>query len=370
MKRFDLTKFPRVPLFISLIAVFSMVSGVAQPAERPSMPFPIKKCWEYAVSGLNESGIAADNSSVYLSEQNARIESVSPDTGARLWATELGGTVVSNIYAGEGSVYVVTRSEGSAESHTTLRALSKETGVTIFTSALNGAGRFVLLGLAKRVFAISDGSITALDGTTGSLLWTHSLSGTVSAKPVVSNERIIIGTSGKTVLAVSIGNGEIISTIKTQFVPTAIASPDANTLIVGDERGNLSSLDLGGNIQWKLRQGARISDIEIIGGDLLVTSYDNFIYEIAADNGKVGWKKRMPGRVSISPNSSKEIAITVSYGENTALIINTKNGKSLNQLVLEGENLFVQEPVITGNSAVLATVEGVFAYGITGCPAK
>jgi outer membrane protein assembly factor BamB len=193
----------------------------------------------------------------------------------------------------------------------------------------------------------------------------------VTAKPVITADLIALATNENLVLMISAGNGEVISKTKTQFVPTAIALPDANTVIIGDERGYVWSNPINSEeSNWKLRQGARISNIDLNGDKLLVTSFDNFIYSVNAGNGKVLWKKRMPGRINTKPDVSNDVAVTVSYGENTAFVISTKNGKSLNQLVLEGENSFVQGPVITGNSAVFATTDGIFGYGMTGCSAK
>ena len=371
MKRSYLTNFLTVALLHCFAVLVPVSSSAAQPNRNSTDPPLLKKCWNYPAV-IGEQGLASDTSRIFLGEQNARIEAISVDNGAKLWASELGGAVASNIFAGDRNIYVATRSVGSdpSKTHTTLWALSKETGLTVFSVPLNATGEIVLIAAGQRLFSVSDGVITALEASTGATLWSHSIAA-VTAKPVITNDKIILGTNDKLVLVVSTGTGEITSQIKTKYIPTAVASSDQETIIIGDDRGNLSSVDaVNGNTNWKLRQGARISNVNVNNGDLLVASYDNFVYSIDAGSGKVIWKKRMAGRVNIVPDAARQIAITLAAGENIAFVIDTKNGKSLNQLTLNGENAFVHVPVLAGNYAVFATVDGILGYSVIGCPTR
>jgi outer membrane protein assembly factor BamB len=372
MKRSYLTKLLSVAVLVGFTILIPVSSSAAQSDSRVTDPPLLKKCWNYP-AGPSEAGLAGDISRIFIGEANARIEAVSVDTGAKLWASDLGGTIVSNLFVGDKNLYIATRSVGSEPSriHTKLWALNKESGLTVFSIEVNNTGQVILSGVGQLVFAISDSLIAAVDSSTGATLWSRPLSSTVSAAPVILNDRIILATSDKVISTIATPSGDVISRVQTKFITTATAPHDANRIIVGDERGNLSSLDTAsGRTNWKLRQGARISEIDISGDDMLITSYDNFIYSVSADSGKIAWKKRMPGRVSAVPSSSGNLAVTLSTGENIAFVIDTKNGRSLNQLTLEGENTFVQEPLVTANSAIFATVDGVFSYGINGCPAK
>jgi len=371
MKRSYLTNFVAIGLLLGFTVLIPVSSSAAQPNGRSGDPPLLKKCWNYPAA-IGEQGLASDTSRIFLGEQNARIESISVDSGEKLWASDLGGVVTSNILAGDKNIYVATRSTGNdpSKTHTTLWALSKETGLTVFSVPLNATGHITLSGVGQRLLSVSDGTVAALDASTGAELWSRTMA-TVSAEPIIASDKIILGTNDKLILVISTGTGEINSQIKTKYIPTAVASSDSETIIIGDDRGNLSSVDaVSGNANWKLRQGARISEINMNNGDLLVASYDNFVYSIDAGSGKVVWKKRMAGRVNIVPDAARQIAVTLTAGENTAFVIDTKNGKSLNQLTLDGENAFVHAPVIAGNSAVFATVEGILGYSIGGCAAK
>ena len=372
MKRSYLTKLLSVGVLLGLTILIPVSSSAAQSDSRVTDPPLLKKCWNYPV-GPSEQALAGDIARIFIGEPNAKIEAISVDTGAKLWTSDLGGIIVSNLFVGDRNLYIATRSVGSDPSQirTKLWGLNKESGLTAFNIELNAPGQVRLGGVGQRVFTVSDGSIAAIDGSTGATLWSHSLPPTVSARPVILNERIILAKGDRVISTIAAANGEVISRVQTKFITTAIAWHDTDTMIVGDERGNLSSLDAAsGRTNWKLRQGARISEIDLSGDDLLVTSYDNFIYSVSAGSGKIAWKKRMPGRVSAVPNLPGNLVVTLSKGENTAFVIDAKNGKSLNQLTLEGENTFVQEPVVTANSAIFATVDGIFSYGINGCPAK
>jgi len=371
MKRSYLTNLLAAALLLGFTVLIPVSSSAAQPSRVSTDPPLLKKCWNYP-SAIGEHGLAADSSRIFLGETNARIEAISVDTGTKLWTSDLGGTVASNILAGDKTIYVATRSVGTdlSKNHTTLWALSKETGLTVFSSPLDATGQITLDGAGQRIFSVSDGVIDGFDASTGATLWSRTIAA-VSAEPVIADHKIILGTNDKFVIVVSVETGEITSRIRTKYIPTAVASPNAETIVVGDDRGNLLSVDAAnGGTNWKLRQGARISEIDVNNDDVLVTSYDNFVYSIDIGSGKVSWKKRMAGRINVVPDSSRQIAVTLAAGENTAFVIDTKNGKSLNQLTLDGENAFVQEPIIAGNSAVFATADGVLGYSITGCSAK
>jgi len=357
-------------LLLGFTILIPVSSSAAQSNRSRTDPPLLKKCWNYPAE-LDGQGFTADNTLIFLGEQNARIEAISVDTGGKFWASDLGGAVVSNIFAGDKNIYVATRSTNSDPSkrRTTLWALSKDTGLTVFSVALSAEGHITLGGFAQRIFGVSDGMIAAFDASTGTTLWRHPIAD-VSAGPVTSNGNLVVGLSDNNVLSISGGDGEIISRWETKYLPTAIASADAGTIVIGDERGNLMSFDTTGDTNWKLRQGAKISEIDVNGDSLLITSYDNFIYSVDAGSGKIEWKKRMAGRVNAVPDTARHIALTLSTSENTAFVIDTKNGKFLNQLTLDGENAFVREPVIAGDSAVFATVDGVVGYGIAGCTAK
>lgn len=370
MKRSHLTNFLTVGLLLGFTILIPVSSSAAQPNRSRTDPPLLKRCWNYPAE-VGEQGLATDNALIFLGEQNARIEAISVETGTRFWASDLGGAVVSNIFAGDKNIYVATRSTNSdpSKNHTTLWALNKDTGLTVFSIALSAEGHIKLVGFAQRIFSVSDGIIAAVDASTGTVLWSQPVAG-VSAAPVTSNGNLVLGLSDNTVISISGGNGEINSRVQTKYIPTAIAPLDAGTIVIGDERGNLVSVDAAGDTNWKLRQGAKISEIDVNGDSLLITSYDNFIYSIDAGSGRISWKKRMAGRVNAVPDTARHIALTVSPGENTAFVIDTKNGKFLNQLTVDGENAFVREPVFAGDSAVFATADGVFGYGITGCSAK
>jgi len=371
MKRSYLINFLTVALPLCFTMLIPVSSSAAQPNRSSTDPPLLKQCWNYPAA-IGEQGLSSDTSRIFLSEQNARIEAISVDSGAKLWASDLGGTVASNIFVGDKNIYVATRSTGNepSKSHTTLWALSPETGLTVFSVQLNATGQIMLSGVGQRLFSVSDGVIAALDASTGATLWNRTVAA-VTAEAIIANDKIILGTNDKLILLISTQTGEINSRIKTKYIPTAVATSDSKTIIIGDDRGNLTSVDaVSGNARWKLRQGARISEINLYNGDLLVASYDNFVYSIDAGSGKIAWKKRMAGRVNIVPDAAKQIAVTLAAGENTAFVIDTRNGKSLNQLTLDSENAFVHSPVIAGNSAVFATVDGILGYSVTGCPAK
>jgi len=77
-------------------------------AQNPPSPITVKRCWSYAVSTLADQRISSDGSRVFLPEDAARVEAISITDGSRLWYSDLGGEIVSNIVENGVSVFVTT----------------------------------------------------------------------------------------------------------------------------------------------------------------------------------------------------------------------------------------------------------------------
>lgn len=332
----------------------------------------LAKCWEI---GTVEAPLAkvSDGTNLYFLTDGS-LQAYELRSGKKVWSTELGGKTASNLAANEESLFVVSNPVGTAESArsvSVLRSISKESGITNWSANLRFSERSVLSVTPHGLVSFGFESVSALYPLTGQIKWTTGISEPVSSEPAFSSGLIVFGTKNKTINALRGDTGAIVFRHSVSFAPSAVQIVSENELVWGDDRGNLASMDRVGDISWKFKSGARISDISLSGETLLVTSHDNFIYAVSSDSGSVQWKKRMPGRVSEKPLIAGELAIVIVAGEKEAQLIHIGNGRSLGSLNADKIDFFIGVPMMSKeNSFVFGTSDGFVSYTQTKCPAQ
>jgi outer membrane protein assembly factor BamB len=341
------------------------------PAQTAAASPSLKKCWEYATTELNDRGVAADTTTLYLSKHGGRLEAVSIDGGSRLWFSDLGGEIVSNIAESESAVFVVTRSPGSAPK-SVLRSLSKTTGITNWVADVPDGDAVFLGSLKNSLIAVSgSGMVSAVNVSNGSARWTANLKGKIAIEPSFSASEMMVATESKELVVVSLETGNVSFRKAVSYRPTAVLLTENSTGAWGDERGNLFLLDtVTQKPIWKLKQGAEVSGIDILGETLLATSNDNFAYSIALSDGNVRWKKRQPDRIFNPALLSAELIVLASRSGSLSAVLEKDHGKAVDQVSLAADEVMAQSPIAAGKTVFFPTGRGVLAYSFNGCSAK
>jgi outer membrane protein assembly factor BamB len=153
-----------------------------------------------------------------------------------------------------------------------------------------------------------------------------------------------------------------------KFVPSALLLL-GNHLIFGDDRGNITNLDIDRNTSvWTFKSGGKISGLYPVDeSELLVTSFDNFTYLINRETGHIVWKRRQPSRVLSAAMVNSRYAGVTPFGEASVLFFDPDTGRSLGQVVMPDSLEFVQPAQLIGDSVVIFTTEGLVSTGFFGC---
>jgi outer membrane protein assembly factor BamB len=348
-------------LFLPSAPVFAQTKAVGE--------VDVSKCWSYPMPEVG-SGLVSDGNRVFLGASGAKVESLSLD-GKKMWSTELGGDISSNILALDGGLFLVTSTvsmDAEKSGGSVLRGLSKETGITSWTIKLPDAERHFVGGFNGSVVVVSkSGVIQSVDSKTGAMKWKREIAEGFVAQPVFSGDKVLVGTTGKQIFGVSLSSGEIDSMRRLPFGITSMAEFTPREIIVGDDRGNVHLLNGTYRAPWKFKSGGEISNILTIGEHVLATSHDNFVYFLQVRNGDVTWKRRMNGRVSRIGSILDKYTLIASVEENTAVLADLSNGKVAGQILFaEGENL-VSEPFASSGLIFVLTNRAAYAYSLNGC---
>lgn len=353
-----------IPLILWLVTASLTVFGQA----KSEAELTVTRCWSYEIEGGRS--IAADGIRAFVATSDAKVEAMSLD-GKKLWATELGGEIASNILPTGNGVFlaVASTASGDKQPSASLRVLSKETGIPSLSLKLPNVTRHSLFGWQNSVLIVSaNGVIQSIDNKTGVVRWKREVAEAFAGEAVVSGERVFVTTPAKQIFAISIAGGDIELMRKLPFAVTAIVQSTAGELIVGDERGNVTSTtkDLE-RLLWRFRSGGLISSIRAINGNLLVSSHDNFVYYLTTRNGGLVWKKRFAGRVSSVGLVLNEAALLSSSDEHGATFVSLATGKPLGQIALDDDESFATDPIFINGLMLAITTRRLSAYSLSGC---
>jgi len=362
-------------VFLSILASVNL-SREAAAQNGGAAATKLTKCSEIRIEAPLSEALAADSQLVFIGSVDGSIQAFDAAVSARVWRSELGGEIVSNIIPHETGVAVVSNSVqvgSSAPADSVIRLLGKQTGVPNWTARLPFSERYYLGNVTGAFVAVSrEGAVISLDTQNGRVNWRTQPLGKISARPSFSQNGIGLGTADKQIYAVSPATGDVLFKGPADFIPTAIAGPTAETIVAGDERGTVASIRIrDGKSVWKFKSGAAVSFASVNKEGLFITSLDNFLYLISMYNGDVIWKRRLPGRALEGGLILDGFVLVLIYGENSAFLIETKKGKVVDQLPNNDNNLVSQIPVVVRDGKVaISAADSVSTYSLNGCEYK
>ena len=286
--------------------------------------------------------------------------------GQLRWKSEPGGEFSAAPAVDERAVYVATQ-YASADKTTTrgmLRALSKETGITLWMRTLSAPLRGGLAVDGNSVFAgAANGSAYAFDKSNGHTVWVNQYSDEFNAQPTLTSDRIYLGTLGGWLLALNRSNGEVLWRYRTRAAirgPIAVAD---GVVVFGSADGSVYACrDQRGEHLWKYRTGAAVEAVVAIEGGVLASSLDNYAYLLSLKKGNVLWRQLLPGRIPARPVTASDGALFTPLSTDTAIVLSLKNGRPLNTLQLTEENNSSAAPIVSSDRVVLTTPHAVMAF--------
>jgi len=351
---------------VMMILCSSVVPAFAQKQDNTLIA--MNECWRYPTSDIVAVGPAVDKSNLYIVEDGGRVTALAISGGIRLWSTELGGEVISNLVVAESSVYAIVL---AASGQTRLRSLSEKTGIpSLDVPFLKGDKARLELAGGKVLGISTSGSVAAFDRASETQTWNKVYPNIVPGTAKVWDDKIAIATSDRRVILISAVTGDETAVVESDR-PVSAISYMGGDLVWGDERGNVVRYDLDKrSTYWKFKNGAKISSLWTTDEAVLAASFDNFVYFIHPYFGSVKWKKRLAGRASDLIIGDPTFAVVLTVGEPNASLLNLENGKSAGQVALGTDESFLVSPIYNGGKYFFFSNKQVFAESTTPCSSK
>jgi outer membrane protein assembly factor BamB len=285
------------------------------------------------------------------------------------WKAEAGGVFSTVPVVDERSVFVAQRYGEPAQPLPggTLRALSKTTGVTLWMRTLPVAISAGLAVDASALFGASgDGNVYAFDKRTGLVLWSTQYQDEFTAQPTVSGDHVYFGSKAGTLRALNAKTGEIVWQYK---AGGAIQGPPAifdNVVYFGSNDANVYAYsEAHQKLLWHRRTGASVQAVAVVPSGVLAASLDNFAYFLSLNKGSLIWRRQLPGRISARPITSSDGALFTPFSTDQAIVLNLRDGKTANTLLLGEENSSSAAPVSVNNLVLITIPHGLLAFSST-----
>ncbi len=357
--RFSAICLSGVVLFFSLAEIFGQ--------EKIKFAEPFRKCKVFGTNSGFSQTIASDNeSNLIYSEDKYSLISVNLETNLENWKSQTVGKLDKIVISDKDSLFYISSSENEKQKMTYfLNSLSIKTGITNWQKKFVENVRLNQTENEDLIFLIKeDMFLLAIEKNTGKTLWANTMQDKILSAKSETDGQINILTKDK-LLNFSIRSGELINDIKLNKNSVNNSLVRNSYLLLGYPTGEfikVSAENDKNEVVWRIKTGGGITDLIEVKDEVLVTSLDNFLYLYSIDSGKLKWKRRVGGRINIKPLIYDNHAIVLNSAENSASIIELREGKVINQIRIEDNNNFSGPPIILGGYFIFQTFKGIYLF--------
>jgi len=355
-----------LPLVVIIVVALSGLALSSARKDQLALANPLTLKWRYSSDQTSNFTPATDTATVFVPLADGTLVALDARDGQLRWKSEPGGDFSAAPAVDERAVYVATQYEGADKTahRGILRALSKETGITLWMRTLSAPLRGGLVVDGPSVFGgVANGSAYAFDKLNGRTIWVNQYSDEFDGQPALTDDRVYLGTLSGWLLALDRKNGDFIWRYRTRGAirgPIAVAN---GIVVFGSSDGSVYACrERRGEHLWKHRTGASVEAVVAIEDRVLASSLDNYAYFLSLKNGDVHWRQLLPGRIRARPVTASDGALFAPLSNDTAIVLSLKNGKPLNSLQLSEENNSSAAPIITSDRVVLTTPHAVMAF--------
>lgn len=273
---------------------------------------------------------AGDGNRIYAASQDGKVSAYDPESGKRLWRSEVDIELSAGPGVGEGRVIVVAK----------------------------------------------DGIAISLDAATGTEQWRADVEAESLSVPLVKDDTVIVQTIDNRLQALSVFDGRQrwslersmpALTMRHATVPAMVG----NTVIAGFDSGRLVAAELDtGTVIWESMLSPpkgrsdldRLSDIDgwlaVVGQDLYAAGYQGRVAAIASESGQILWSREISSYVGVSADWN---SVYTTRDDGEVIALTRRNGAEAwrNDLLLRRE---LTRPVPFHTTVVVGDLEGYIHF--------
>ncbi|MGI8542954.1 MAG: PQQ-binding-like beta-propeller repeat protein [Aridibacter sp.] len=347
-------------IFIVFFTI-NIFPALAQSSEEISdWTQPLQKCWEVSLEDMSNITLASDNELLYIPAIN-KIKALNTSDGNMIWETEIKGLINGKLLLDNELLLVSSEQEDQKKSLLTI--LNSKTGIPYKQINLDSYPASIQTVFNGNLIITNNNNINAINLNTEDLIFKSDTLNKIYFISSPENSRIYLGSKNETLIELSLSDGRISRQININNNPTYIFYfRNFEQIIIGYKDGTVNSFNNNLKKTWDLKFGGEITDIKNFKENLLISSKDNFMYSVKAVKGNNIWKLKLPGRIVGSILINQETLLIVSFGSESAILINPQNGRVINKIDFEKDTYFVSQPVYINYKVIIPTNRGIKAF--------
>ena len=339
-----LSKYLFISVFIFSLTGCSLFGGEEEivqvsPSPTVSNQFQIKEVWRNSTSGNTRiysllGPINYDNA-IYVASRSGQVKAIDLSNGHTIWDKNL--------------------------SKSTL--FSSKTA--LFSGGVSADDKYVYVGSERAV-------VYALDRNDGSVIWEKPVKGEVLARPVSSEDKLIVYTASGNLQALNRNTGEDVWDVMLEVPPLSLRGNSTPTIahgaaILGDDTGHVNAYYINdGQLIWQQRisqpsgstEIAKLNDVDstpVIEGNLAYAiGYNGNVVALDLSNGQIVWRKEMGSTHSFAVDTQQ--LFVVDQDDNVQAV--SKNGGAVLWTQADLLHRQLTDPVIYENYIVVGDFEG------------
>ena len=228
-----------------------------------------------------------------------------------------------------------------------------------------------ITGVKERLFyGGNDGFIYSVNANTGEEVWKSAVSAEVLSQPLLNEGVLYVGIGNNSFIALDAATGKAIWSHSQQETTSesirGISEPliYKDSIIVGFNDGSLLRLNLAdGKPKWRslLNKNKKFKDIDskpvLVNGRLFVMGYDDHLYSLNPENGKVLWKIKGGG---FGAPSFEGNTLYYSTSEGIVKAVDTQFGKE--KWIYKDIVGVPAQPVVYGNFLLVSDSNGELQF--------
>ncbi len=312
------------------------------------------------MENMSNLNIASDNERLFIPLTN-KIITLNASDGNIIWETEIKGLINGKLLLENGLLLV--SSEQTDQKKSLLTILDSKTGIPSKQINLESFPASIQTVFNGNLIISNSNSINAINLNNEDLIFKSDTLNKIFFISSPENSSIYLGSKNRTLIELSLADGSILRQFNINGYPAYIShSRNFEQIIIGYKDGTVNSFDNKLKKNWDLKFGGEITDIKNFKENLLISSKDNFMYSVKAVKGNNIWKLKLPGRIVSSVLINQETLLIVSFGSESAILINPQNGRMINKIDFEKDTYFVSQPVYINDKVIIPTNRGIKAF--------
>lgn len=350
------------------IIIIGLIFGAAAGIAGQSVPVwgrPLAKCWTLKDPSVSAASLASDNANrLFYTKTSSSITGLNVLTGNLLWTVDIGGTSLGGPVATLSNVVSYALTE-DAEHGRELKVFSieSESGISKLIQRIALPSR-ALVGEGDGVAIIADakGRLTFVEGKSV----TNSTDSGLQEPTGISakSSSLLVWDREMNSRLIDISTGSLIAAFQLRSRPSGSFALDLERIYVGSGDGSLTAVSRNHGVKlWSTRMGGAVEGIVSIGKVLMVSSRDNFVYLLSAENGNRKWKRKLPGRIIGRAVLDAEHAAFLTLGSNEVFVLRLTDGRLVNSFPVEEAEYFVSGPVFAAGRLIVPHNAGITSFG-------